>query len=405
MPQLCSMLKMFRRDLFTNFFTSEKAAGFVLIACTVISLVIANIDASAGYVHFWHSSLDLSFLSIELNYTMEQWVNDGLMSIFFLLVGLEIERELYVGELSTFRNAILPVIAAIGGMLFPALIHFAFNADTATQSGFGIPMATDIAFALGILSLAGKGVPIGLKIFLTALAIIDDLGAITVIAIFYSKGIVLMYLLGALGTFALLFVLGKIKIYSLWMYILGGIVMWYCMLKSGVHPSIAGVLLAFAIPTHKEDRKSPSYWLQHALHYPVAFIILPIFAFANTAIIFPDKIVSGLTSNNSIGIIAGLVAGKFIGIFLVVLLCVKTGLAKLPSMVNWRHILGVSLLGGIGFTMSMFIANLAFDDSATIVNSKMSILIASLVAALIGLFILKGATKTPGTLPGGREDR
>jgi NhaA family Na+:H+ antiporter len=390
------------RDIFTNFFKSEKAAGFILIACAIFSLVIANIGASGGYIDFWHSTLDLSFFNLDLKYTVEQWVNDGLMTIFFLLVGLEIERELYVGELSTFKNAILPILAAIGGMLFPALIHLALNFGTDTQSGFGIPMATDIAFALGILSLAGKSIPVSLKVFLTALAIIDDLGAITVIAIFYSKGIVFTYLLTALGIFLVLFILGRMKIYHLLIYILGGIVMWYCMLKSGVHPSIAGVLLAFAIPTHKNNEKDPSFRLQHFLHYPVAFLILPVFALANTAIIFPDNLTKSITTNNSAGIIAGLLIGKFAGIFLVVLLAVKTGLAKLPSLVNWRHIFGVSLLGGIGFTMSMFISNLAFTDAQVVISSKMSILVASFLAAAIGLLILVRKGKAPKeTLMGG----
>src|SRR5688572_14410536 len=242
-------------DLFKNFFKSEKSAGFVLVACTLISLGIANSSFSDGYIHFWHSTLDLSFLNLNLNYTIEHWVNDGLMTIFFLLVGLEIERELYIGELSQFKNAILPVLAAIGGMLVPALIHLLFNAGTITQSGFGIPMATDIAFALGILSLAGNKIPVSLKIFLTALAIIDDLGAITVIALFYTKTFSLYFFLGAITIFLILFILGKKRVYILPIYIIGGIVMWYLMLKSGVHATIAGVLLAFAIPFHREDDK------------------------------------------------------------------------------------------------------------------------------------------------------
>ena len=376
-------------DLFKNFFKSEKSAGFVLVACTLISLGIANSSFSDGYIHFWHSTLDLSFLNLKLNYSIEHWVNDGLMTIFFLLVGLEIERELYIGELSQFKNAILPVLAAIGGMLVPALIHLLFNAGTITQSGFGIPMATDIAFALGILSLAGNKIPVSLKIFLTALAIIDDLGAITVIAIFYSTNITLLYLFISLAIFLLLFLAGKKKIYSLPLYLTGGIIMWYFMLKSGIHPSIAGVLLAFAMPFHKIDSKNPSFKIQNLLHYPVAFVILPIFALANTAIVFPSNLLSTFTNNNSLGIISGLLLGKFLGIFLICYLAVKIKIAKLPEELTWQHIIGVSLLGGIGFTMSMFIANLAFSNTETIISSKISILLASFMAALLGLFILK----------------
>lgn len=376
-------------NLFKDFFKSEKAGGFVLIACTIISLILANTAFSSTYIHFWHSHVDLSFYKIQLDYSIEHWVNDGLMSIFFLLVGLEIERELYVGELSNFKNALLPILAAIGGMLCPSLIHFLFNSGTDTQSGFGIPMATDIAFALGMLSLAGNRIPVALKIFLTALAIIDDLGAITVIALFYTKGFVAYYLLASFAIFILLFIAGKRKVYNIWIYLIGGLLMWYFMLKSGVHATISGVLLAFALPFHKEDDKNPSYKLQHFLHYPVAYIILPLFALANTAILFPKDILDSFTSKNSIGIILGLVAGKFLGIFLISYVAVKLKLASLSPDINWNHVLGISFLGGIGFTMSIFIANLAFTDSATITASKMSILLASLCSALIGLFVLK----------------
>lgn len=375
-------------DLFRDFFRSEKAGGFILVACTILSIALANSAWSGTYVHFWHSYADLSFYSIELNYSIEHWVNDGLMAVFFLLVGLEIERELYVGELSSFRNALLPIIAAMGGMFIPALLHAAFNAGTATQGGFGIPMATDIAFALGMLSLAGNRVPVSVKIFLTALAIIDDLGAITVIALFYTKSFMAVYLFAALGIFAALFVAGKLKVYSLPLYLIGGAAMWYCMLKSGVHATIAGVLLAFAIPFHKEDDKNPSYKLQHALHYPVAFFILPVFALANTAIVFPRDIAASLTTSNSLGILAGLVLGKFAGIFGSAWLAVKLKLAWLAPGVTWNHIMGVAFLGGIGFTMSIFIANLAFTDAEVVTASKMSILLGSVCSALAGLFIL-----------------
>lgn len=378
-------------DLFKNFFHSEKAGGFILLGCTAVSVSIANTSVGEAYSHFWHSYLDLSFWKIDLNFSIEHWINDGLMTVFFLLVGLEIERELYIGELSEGRKAILPICAAVGGMLFPALIYLAINAGDPSAIGFGVPMATDIAFALGILSLAGSKVPSPLKIFLTALAIIDDLGAITVIAIFYSKSFQLYYLLAALIIFGGLFIAGKRKILSLPIYVVGGLVMWYCMIKSGVHASVSGVLLAFAIPFRTKDDESPSFRLQHFLHYPVAFLILPVFALANTAIRFPADLSDSLLTPNVLGIAMGLVIGKFIGIFVVSFLAVKTRVATLSADLRWTHIAGVALLGGIGFTMSIFITNLAFTDTTIITASKIGILIASFFSAIIGLIVLKKA--------------
>lgn len=375
--------------IFKAFSKSEQSSGFVLIGCTVISLIIANSYFGDSYIHFFHQKLNLSFFGVDLNYSLEHWINDGLMAIFFLLVGLEIERELYIGELSEFKNALLPLLAALGGMVFPALIHFAFNAGSSSQAGFGIPMATDIAFALGILSLAGKRIPISLKIFLTALAIIDDLGAISVIALFYTKGFSPYYFFSAMLIFGVLFFAGKKKLYYLPIYLVAGVVMWYCMLKSGVHASVAGVLLAFAIPFNRENGGGVSHRLQHQLHKPVAFIILPIFALANTAIIFPAHVFNSFTTNNSAGIIMGLLLGKFAGIFLVTWIAVKMKIANLPQNAQWRHLLGVSLLGGIGFTMSIFITNLAFIDDAVVTASKMSIVLASAVAAIMGLLVLR----------------
>ncbi|MEO6313542.1 MAG: Na+/H+ antiporter NhaA [Chitinophagaceae bacterium] len=389
--------------IFKEFSDSEKSSGFVLIGCTIVSLVVANSGAGPAYVDFFHSNINLSFFNIGLDYSVEHWINDGLMAIFFLLVGLEIERELYIGELSSIKNALLPILAAAGGMFIPALIHLWFNAGTPTQAGFGIPMATDIAFALGILSLAGNKIPVSLKIFLTALAIIDDLGAVTVIAIFYTKGFSIYYFGAAITLFLLLFIAGRKKMYYLPVYIIGGIIMWYCMLKSGVHATIAGVLLAFAIPFKKATAGGLSYKLQHWLHKPVAFIILPVFALANTAIIFPENISASLSTNNSAGIMAGLLLGKFAGIFLVSWLAVKMKLANLSADLNWGHLFGISLLGAIGFTMSIFITNLAFSDQQVVTASKMSILLASVTAAVLGLLILtfnkKTATSASTTSP------
>jgi NhaA family Na+:H+ antiporter len=376
-------------SLLKEFLESEKAGGIILLVCTVISLLIANSAWGNSYIDFWHQHADLSFASVKLDYSIEHWVNDGLMAIFFLLVGLEIERELYIGELKDLKVASLPIAAAIGGMLVPAAIHFIFNKGLPTQPGFGIPMATDIAFALGMLALLGNRVPFSLKIFLTALAIIDDLGAILVIAIFYNDGISWVYLLSALGIFTGLFILGKLKVYNLLFYILPGIIMWYCMLKSGVHATITGVLLAFAIPFGTGGSKSPSYRLQHFLHKPVAFIILPVFALVNTGLVLNPGWTHELTTSNNLGIILGLVIGKPLGIFLFCYLLMQLKWGNLPNGILLKHLAGAGILGGIGFTMSIFIANLAFKDNETIQFSKVAVLIGSALACIAGLIWLR----------------
>jgi NhaA family Na+:H+ antiporter len=372
-------------NLFKGFFDSEKVAGLLLVICTLISLIIANSTFGDGYMHFMHRHVDLSFGPILLDYSIEHWVNDGLMAIFFLMVGLEVEREIYVGELADFRKAVLPFGAAVGGMLLPALIHFLLNKGTATQAGFAIPMATDIAFALGILALAGNRVPVAAKVFLTALAIIDDIGAILVIAIFYTETVFFSYLLSGLGILAVLFVLNRLRIKNLFFYIIPGIVLWYCFLKSGVHATIAGVLLAFAIPFHNDDDQNVSYHLQHFLHKPVAFIIIPIFALVNTAILVPSNIFASMSSSNSLGIMLGLVVGKLLGIFSIPYLLVKAGFANMQAGITWKNLVGIGLLGGIGFTMSMFITNLAFPEAEMVASSKTSILFASAFSAVAGL--------------------
>jgi NhaA family Na+:H+ antiporter len=367
--------------LFLDFFKSEKFSGFLLIGCTALSLLVANSSWGESYAHFWH----YPFAGL----TVELWINDGLMAVFFLLVGLEIEREIYIGELSTFRLAILPIVAALGGMLVPAGIHLLLNNGTPTASGAGIPMATDIAFALGILSLAGKAVPPAIKVFLTALAIIDDLGAILVIALFYTEQLSILYLSIALLTFALLFFMGKKGITRGWVYGIGGLVLWYCMFRSGVHATISGVLLAFAIPFGKGGNQSLSARLQHFLHPIVAYFIVPVFALANTGIILSGEILHTLGSVNSLGIMMGLTLGKPIGIVLFSAVAVQIKTASLPSGVAWKHIMAAGMLAGIGFTMSIFITILAFPDSATIVSSKVAILVASLLSAFIGLFTFR----------------
>ncbi len=370
---------------FQRFFNSEKASGLLLIFCTLVSLAIANSPFGNTYLGLWHSYI--AGLSIE------HWINDALMAIFFLLIGLELERELYSGELSQVKKALLPIVAAVGGIAVPALIHFGWNAGTSTQPGLGIPMATDIAFALGVLALLGNHVPASLKIFLTALAVIDDLGAIIVIAIFYTAKLNTFYLLGALGVFGLMLIMNlMLRITALLPYLIGGAIMWYLMFNSGVHATIAGVLLAFAIPYSKkdEDLESPSHRLEHILHKPVAFLILPLFALANTGVIIGAGWADELAGTNSLGILMGLVIGKPLGITLFAFLAVAIGLCSLPADLKWKQVMGAGVLGGIGFTMSIFITNLAFVGDANIINaSKMAILLASLTAGIIGFVWLR----------------
>lgn len=371
--------------LFKDFFESEKAGGFTLIACTLLSLVLANSIWSESYLDVWHFQLG--------NHSVEHWINDGLMTIFFLLIGLELEREIYAGELSNIKNALLPISGALGGMLLPAGLFLLLNYGTETQSGAGIPMATDIAFALGILSLLGNKVPTSLKIFLTALAVIDDLGAILIIAIFYTGELNWMNLIIALSIFGVLLVLNRMKVHNLIPYLIGGVFMWYFMLNSGVHATITGVLLAFAIPFSTGSKKSPSIILQHFLHKPVAYFILPIFALANTAIIINSDWHFALSQNYTLGIALGLIIGKPIGIALFSYLAVKLKICSLPEDINWKAIIGVGFLGGIGFTMSIFITLLAFSDGEHIDNSKIMILASSLIAGIIGLIYLKWILK------------
>jgi Na+:H+ antiporter, NhaA family len=366
--------------LFRAFFDSEKAGGLILIICTLISLGVANSFAGESYSHFWHTDIG--------GRPLEFWINDGLMTIFFLLIGLEIERELYIGELSNIKNALLPIAAALGGMVVPALSHVLFNYGTATQNGFGIPMATDIAFSLGVLSLLGNRVPTSLKVFLTALAIIDDLGAILIIAIFYSKGFSWVYFSAAVLIFGMLLLLNRLKVKQIWVYLGLGFVLWFCMLHSGIHATIAGVLLAFAIPFGDGTKSSPSYPLQHFLHKPVAFFIIPLFALANTGIVVPMNWTTELWSSNSTGILMGLVVGKPLGIVSFSLLALALGWCVLPSDMKKTHIVGAGFLAGIGFTMSIFITLLAFKEADIVTHTKIAILVASLVAGLLGYIIL-----------------
>jgi len=367
--------------LFKEFFDSEKAGGILLVLCTIVSIVLANSNFQETYFKIWTVNIG--------NLDLQHWINDGLMAVFFLLIGLELEREIYIGELSSVRKTLLPVSAAIGGMLVPALIYLLLNFGTDTQSGFGIPMATDIAFAIGVLSLLGSRVPLSLKVFLTALAIVDDLGAIVIIALFYTDTIIVANLIIALSIFGLLILFNRFRFNNLIPYIIGGIGMWYFLSHSGVHASISGVLLAFSIPFNKKDAESPSYKIQHFLHKPVAFIVLPLFALANTAIDISGNLKYVVTQISSLGILAGLVIGKPTGILLFGLLAVKLKMCELPQKVRWRHIAGISSLAGIGFTMSIFITLLAFENKEAINSAKLAILLASLISGSAGFLMLK----------------
>ncbi|EKD35531.1 MAG: hypothetical protein ACD_75C01868G0002 [uncultured bacterium] len=371
-------------NTFNKFFDSEKSSGVLLVICTAISLVIANSSISADYLDLWQRHIGCL--------SLEHWINDALMSVFFLLIGLELERELYSGELSNFKNALLPIFAGFGGMVVPALTHFSLNSGTPAQAGIGIPTATDIVFALGVLAILGNRIPASLKVFVVAFAVIDDLGAIIIIAAFYTAHLSIWYFAGALAVWVLLVALNRLCVMSLAPYVLGGSLMWFFMFKSGVHATLAGVMLAFAIPYSAEDddKASPSHKLEHFLHKPVAFIILPIFALANTGIFMGADWIHNLTSPNSLGIAVGLLVGKPAGLTLFCFVAVATGISRLPPDLNWRHVFGAGILGGIGFTMSIFITNLAFKaDIETINAAKTSILLASLTAGILGFLWLQ----------------
>jgi NhaA family Na+:H+ antiporter len=363
-------------QLFEEFFESEKAGGVVLICCTVLSLALANSFLRESYLALW--ALQVA------GHSVVHWINDGLMTFFFLLIGLELEREIYTGELASIKNASLPLFATLGGMVVPAALFAIFNTGKPTLGGAGIPMATDIAFAIGILSLHGSRVPSSLKVLLTALAVIDDLGAIIVIAVFYAGTVAFSQLWTALAIFGLLLILNRMNVQRLFPYAAGGVVMWYFMLQSGIHPTVAGVLLAFAIPFRKGGENSPSYQLQHRLHKPVAFFVLPLFALANTCIPFHGDWMTGFPGSHGLGIFAGLVIGKPAGIFLFSFIAASLGWCALPMSIKWRHIFGIGLLAGIGFTMSVFITLLAFDNPLYVMQAKVAVLVSSFVAGILG---------------------
>jgi len=378
---------------FRDFFRSEQIGGIILIFSVFVSLSIANSPLGEDFANLLSAKFGYSSSNLDLEYSLAQWINDGLMAIFFLLIGLEIKREIIEGELSSPRKAAMPIFAALGGMFLPAAIYFIFNSNLETISGWGIPMATDIAFALGVLSLLGKRVPASLKVFLAALAIVDDLGAILVIAIFYTSELHWEQLLYSAGILALLISMNYLGVKRLFFYIIPGLFLWYFIHHSGIHATIAGVLLALTIPSNPIKRTSPLEHLEHMIVRPVNFLIMPIFALANTNIRFESKMLDGLTSPLGLGIIFGLVLGKPLGVTIFSWIAVKSGIASLPSRAKWKHVFGLGLLAGIGFTMSIFIALLSFSDPDFNIEAKFSILVASVLAGVSGYIFLNALNK------------
>ncbi|GAB1430810.1 sodium/proton antiporter NhaA [Ignavibacteria bacterium] len=413
---------------FQSFFSHSASGGIILLLCAIIAIIWINSDLTESYKSLLATNLAFKVNDFEFSEPLVLWINDGLMAIFFLAVGLEIKREFLVGELSSRKKAVLPLAAALGGMIFPALIYAAFNSQTEFHHGWGIPTATDIAFALGALALLGNRVPVGLKVFLAALAIADDLGAVLVIALFYSQGLALFFLAAAAVITLLLLAGNKLNIRSLWFYGILGIILWFLMFKSGIHATVAGVVLAFTIPARPrisapafaseakavigevdaenittgqtqdavqqleslcDSVQTPLQQIEHGLQPFVSYLILPVFSLANAGIYLADTDIFAAYSNTvTLGIMLGLVFGKVIGVFSFTWISVKFGIAELPSGISMRNIFGVSWLCGIGFTMSLFVAGLAFGEHQIITNTKLGIFTASLLAGIIGFLVL-----------------
>ncbi|WEJ89214.1 MAG: Na+/H+ antiporter NhaA [Klebsiella huaxiensis] len=376
-----------------RFFSSDASGGIILIFAAVLAMLLANTGVTSGFYHsFLETPVQLRVGALEINKNMLLWINDALMAVFFLLIGLEVKREMNQGALASRRQAVFPVVAALGGMVVPALVYLAFNAqDPIAREGWAIPAATDIAFALGVLALLGNRVPAALKIFLMALAIIDDLGAIIIIALFYTNDLSVLSLIVAAGAIVVLAVLNLSGVRRTGIYILVGAVLWTAVLKSGVHATLAGVIVGFMIPLKEQNGKSPAKQLEHVLHPWVAFLILPLFAFANAGVSLQGVTVEGLTSLLPLGIIAGLFIGKPLGISAFCWLALKMKWALLPEGTTCKQVMAVGILCGIGFTMSIFIATLAFSsvDPGLINWAKLGILIGSILSAVTGYIILR----------------
>ncbi len=380
---------MINLTVFKNFVKSNNFGGILLFLCVILSLIVANSPLSNTLQNILDTTLGYENESIHLKYSVSLWINDGFMALFFLLVGLEIKREIVEGELSSPKKALLPILCAIGGAIVPAIIFLLFNNGTETVSGWAIPMATDIAFALAVISLLDKRIPISLKIFLAALAIVDDLIAILVIAFFYSSGIQLGYLGYAAVAMLVLIAMNRFKVKNPYLYLIPGIFIWYFVHHSGIHATIAGVMVAMTLPTNDTAVESPLERLEHALIKPVNFFIIPLFAFANTNITWQPEMVHGLTAPLGLGIFFGLFFGKPIGILLTSWLCTRLGIASLPEGSTWMHIIGVGMLAGIGFTMSIFISILSFNNPLFVSEAKISVLLTSIIAGTIGYLVLK----------------
>jgi NhaA family Na+:H+ antiporter len=380
-----------------NFFSREEKSGILLLLFAMLALIIVNSPLQSLYFEIKYTYIPINIGDFSFTKNVSHWVNDGLMAIFFFVIGLELKREILEGELSSFDRMVLPAIAAIGGMLAPAVVYVLINySNPENMSGWAIPTATDIAFSLAVLLLLGKSVPLSLKVFLLSLAIIDDLGAVLIIAFFYTSEISMIYLSYSAAVLALLILLNLSGSQKMYIYILLGIFLWYFVLKSGIHATIAGVLLATTIPNNQKNNIDDSMLkqLEHKLHNFVGILVLPIFAFFNSDINFSDVTLDSLYSPLSLGIVLGLLLGKPIGITFFTYIGMKTKLFKLPNDVTLKDIFGLSFLCGIGFTMSLFINGLAFSDSALVDSSKLGIFIGSIVSAIAGYLILKSRYQT-----------
>ena len=429
---ISNLLKNLARPLiqpFAEFFRLEAVSGIVLLMSSVVALALANSNVGIAryFPQVWDSVLAISVGGIQLSKSLSHWVNDGLMVLFFLIVGLEIKREILEGELASVKQAALPLVAALGGMLVPAALFWLINRNAPTANGWGIPMATDIAFALAIVTLLGDRIPLALKVFLTALAIVDDLGAVLVIAFFYTPAIDISHLLGAGGLWLVLLLFNRLGVRMLGLYLALGVVLWYLTLKSGVHATLAGFLLAIAIPFRTrltdsdtvqqqlvvmqqriqnktvvprdlseeleeltEQISSPAQRLEHRLHEAVAFLIIPLFAFCNTSLLIDLNLLGSLTDPLAVGIMVGLLLGKPVGIVLLSYVAVRSGWASLPAGVSWRQLIGVGTLAGIGFTMSIFVTLLAFEGQSILQDeAKIAILVSSLLAGVLGYALLR----------------